>query len=572
MKFKFLSSLFLLLVLSYAQADENARIVQRFLTGNLTMSPIPLVGQHSRVQLSIISNIDDCKNITIKFRTPSGIDIIGMETFYQTYLQKGSYDNYYTDIKVKEPGNYAIWAIVYFELGNKRKIAEHFFTYLVVEKNSSMIRYNLSSLTRSNKELGEKIAKRYAPSSKDTIQFSGYIKYYDDNIANEVGINGITVLLLFVDKNAIYNLAKTNTDNTGFYSISVPISLFPENKLEYNLILRISFENEYLKIIDDKNWIYEFDIYNFPDGFTFRETNQHRGLGHIFNCIMSACDFLNKNANFRRKNISIKWPFNSEKLRYSYFYWIGGTIFSEYINIPAGREWDRTAIFHEYGHSVMTALYGYNAQNLPKDNYQGEHYIYTVSDLGLAMKEGWAEFFESLIDDNAFNVTAYINKSSPNIESNRWWTGTPDGKGDNIRGEIVEGSVASVFWDIVDTTKSIDETHGIDDDEMELMLADLFSFMMKYKPLSIIDFYNYWSDNNYVDISPLYYIYKSHNINVISPYDVNKDGLVDIMDIMLTGLNLGKKVMTHTNPNPDVNRDGIVNIIDLSLIGKNAKL
>ena len=95
-------------------------------------------------------------------------------------------------------------------------------------------------------------------------------------------------------------------------------------------------------------------------------------------------------------------------------------------------------MLHEYGHAVMTALYGYNFHNLPYDSFQGGHSVYTVSDPGFAMKEGWAEFFEALVDDSAYNVTAYANSDTPNIESNDWWTGDIDGKGSNARGEMVE--------------------------------------------------------------------------------------------------------------------------------------
>lgn len=570
MKYKFIISFFFFL-LSYAYADVNNRISQSFFTGKLAISPVPLVGQRSSAILSIVSDIDDCKNITVKFRIPDGIYSIGNDTFFKRFLPKKSYLNYYIEIETKELGSYAISATVYFELTDGQKNVEHFSTFIIVGEDSSIITDKLDSLAISDKKLGKESVK-FAPSSRDILEFSGYIKYYDDNTNSKYGINGITTWLLFVSKNTIYNLAKASTDANGFYSFSISSNSLPKNLPDYNLVLRISFENEYLKIVNEKNLTYEFDIYNFSDGFILEETNQHRGLGHIFNCIMSASNFLDKNANFRRKQISIRFPCNSEKLRYVYFYWIGGTIFNEYICIPAGREWDRTAIFHEYGHSIMTALYGYNIHNLPKDNYQGDHYVYTVSDLGLAMKEGWAEFFESLIDDNAFNLTAYVNKKTPNIETNNWWTGDPNGKGVNKKGEIVEGSVASVFWDMVDTAQSIDETPGIDDDEMMLNLNDLFDFMAKFKPLNIIEFWNFRLDNNYNDILHLYSIYKTHNIDVISPYDVNRDGLVDISDIMLVGWSLGKRIVTYTNPNPDVNRDGIVNILDLSLVGKNAKL
>ncbi len=65
MKSKFLLSVFLLFVSTYICADENDRINQSFFTGSLAISPVPLAGQRSNVKLSIVSDIDDCRNITI---------------------------------------------------------------------------------------------------------------------------------------------------------------------------------------------------------------------------------------------------------------------------------------------------------------------------------------------------------------------------------------------------------------------------------------------------------------------------------------------------------------------------
>ena len=53
-----------------------------------------------------------------------------------------------------------------------------------------------------------------------------------------------------------------------------------------------------------------------------------------------------------------------------------------------------------------------------------------------------------------------------------------------------------------------------------------------------------------------------------SPYDLNKDGHVNIVDVVIVATSFGKKEGDPGwDPRADVNGDGVVNIIDLVLIG-----
>ena len=51
-----------------------------------------------------------------------------------------------------------------------------------------------------------------------------------------------------------------------------------------------------------------------------------------------------------------------------------------------------------------------------------------------------------------------------------------------------------------------------------------------------------------------------------SPWDVNSDGLVNILDLVAVGARFGERIITSPAENPDVNRDGVVNILDLVLV------
>ena len=48
--------------------------------------------------------------------------------------------------------------------------------------------------------------------------------------------------------------------------------------------------------------------------------------------------------------------------------------------------------------------------------------------------------------------------------------------------------------------------------------------------------------------------------------DVNSDGRVDVIDLVLVASNFGRTINSSAHPNPDVNRDGVVNVADLVLV------
>jgi hypothetical protein len=51
-----------------------------------------------------------------------------------------------------------------------------------------------------------------------------------------------------------------------------------------------------------------------------------------------------------------------------------------------------------------------------------------------------------------------------------------------------------------------------------------------------------------------------------APWDVNNDGVVDILDLVLVSGSFGEEITTPAAENPDVNGDGIVDILDLVLV------
>lgn len=159
----------------------------------------------------------------------------------------------------------------------------------------------------------------------------------------------------------------------------------------------------------------------------------------------------------------------------------------------------------------MTAAYGYNPDVLPLDQFPGVHRVETVSNLGFAFYEGWAEFMEAAVDNNALNVTGFRDKDFPNIESNQWWTGHVNGAGQNVRGEVVEGTVASILWDIFDTPDSIDLAPDVDDDNISDGLDTFWEIFTHYTPQNITDVAMTWRQRNLPMLKELEEIYANHH-------------------------------------------------------------
>ncbi len=52
----------------------------------------------------------------------------------------------------------------------------------------------------------------------------------------------------------------------------------------------------------------------------------------------------------------------------------------------------------------------------------------------------------------------------------------------------------------------------------------------------------------------------------LSPWDVDRDGIVGISDLAFVGQYLGVSVASNLDPNPDVNSDGRVDILDVVIV------
>jgi hypothetical protein len=182
-------------------------------------------------------------------------------------------------------------------------------------------------------------------------------------------------------------------------------------------------------------------------------------------------------------------------------------------------------IQHEYGHAIMNAV---GSSIFPTSALQ-MHDVFSEISETFAFSEGWAEFISCCVDNNATNLVYYLDPTGDvryynTIEENHWekYEESETLMNDPLfDGEYVEGSVASILWDIFDdsTAIDVDEFHvegnifysdGIDvindddmyitpeiieptfDDGLQMGIDEIFDVIINSKPDTILNFWDGW--------------------------------------------------------------------------------
>jgi len=115
---------------------------------------------------------------------------------------------------------------------------------------------------------------------------------------------------------------------------------------------------------------------------------------------------------------------------------------------------------------------------------------------------------ECAVDNTPNNIVDYYNGHGGNMETNDWFNSVTNG---NMDGAIVEGSVASILWDIYDGVNIAG-----DNDHMAWGLDEIFTVMKDDKPQSMLDFWNDWAarwPDNSTSKGPLCDIYYQYGID-----------------------------------------------------------
>jgi len=374
--------------------------------------------------------------------------------------------------------------------------------------------------------------------SPGTITVCGYW-YYEDPNGNYVPIKNALVILYDDDPLGVTTeLARTYTDDSGYYEFP-PIEnndgLFEDG---YDVWVAVYCENSYVKVTDGGASPYGWrtsKIDNVPDGFvdmgSWRVVDDSStllfepGCWEIFDHVNNAVDWIYQWASWTRDQVTVFWPYGDWPCT-------DGNI----IYIPDG-DWyaDAAAIYHEYGHTVMYAAYG---GKWPDHGNYDSHYVFSDTDLGFSFVEGWAEFMECAVDDNVSNLQSL----GMNIEDNDWYNVMDD---DDLDGAFVEGSVASILWDIYD------EINATEQDNLYMGFDEVFDVLLNYNPSNIYEFWDYFVENfnHKSELRDIYYHY---------------------------GINMGKKVkwtfMVYMDGDNNLETAAIDDLLEMGDIGSNENL
>jgi hypothetical protein len=199
-----------------------------------------------------------------------------------------------------------------------------------------------------------------------------------------------------------------------------------------------------------------------------------------------------------------------------------GSIRMEVSNLPPYGDERMSEFFHEYGHGVHDEVRpGYN---LPGE--VGSTSFHHETDEGTALSEGWAMFFQTAVVHGPFDVppTGYWWYDLYLIEKGAYWY-----LQQHQDGNIVQGSVACIFWDLYDAAN---------DDGIDQQLSQIWAVMSDednppdrmWTSEANGDFYHYWTAR-YGESREFQEIFIDHGIPVRDDDGEENDIKADAFDL-----------------------------------------
>jgi hypothetical protein len=167
--------------------------------------------------------------------------------------------------------------------------------------------------------------------------------------------------------------------------------------------------------------------------------------------------------------------------------------------------WDKGVIMHEYAHCVQYVLPG----GWPPGQGPSPHYITSESSAGFALLEGWAEFFPAAVMDDSdyFFGTDLETFAFADAQTSGNWDGN-----------IVEGAMAALMWDIYDGV-SLSDLRSYDissyGDRVNSQFATFWNIFSTKQPKGMTDIWANWPGKGPA-MWAIYY-YQRSNVDAANP-------------------------------------------------------
>jgi len=475
------------------------------------------VGLNAPIQISFsVTPIMGTSNTTIKIFLPSDIvDLVDGDLEWKGDVGKDETVTLKFTMKVTVETDSYIRAYVTSYI-NGSIVARYYYQRIQKLEVSSMVQVGNQALlgassqtTRDGQSVGETQGSVESPAP-------GYINVYGYwNYQNEVGgyspMRYCTVKLFDSDlSNDHVLLGTTNTDANGYYSFTSINNYDGPGEGTLDIFVEVYAESTAATTKDDSNnlyFSYSSKLDDVADGnhnFGTLVPTSLNDAWQAVDAVITECQWINTRVSWTRSQILIKWPVGTWP-QHVYQYVIStGAITADWIELPnkATASWDHVVVHHEYGHAVMVAAYGWNRNNMPPTAHGGEsHYVFSEKDGGFAIIEGWAEFMQCAVDNDPSNLADWSGGHGGNIETNDWYNCIDTG---DMDGEIIEGSTASILWDILDPAN---------DDGLSMGFDEIWVVFKNDRPGNIQVFWNAWFPRGYDYRQQMRAIYYTYGIN-----------------------------------------------------------
>jgi len=211
---------------------------------------------------------------------------------------------------------------------------------------------------------------------------------------------------------------------------------------------------------------------NVADGFTYdygtTSPTENNEAWQALEAILKEHDWILSQVGWERPTIvTVNWPSRTYPLS-----------LGDVIHLPSRTvfSWDRLTVYNVYGLSVLYTLYGNDFPDCYNGNQQPDR-VFGETDGTEALVEGWADFLQAAVENNPDNLKDWFRGHGGNIETNDWFK-CIDVPG--MDGGVIEGSMASVFWDIWDPAN---------DDPLSLGLDEIFHIIRDFRPIDVNAFW-----------------------------------------------------------------------------------
>ena len=151
--------------------------------GRLHLTRAPRIGGSATLVLSIHSNLADSVHARILFHLPRGIDAESPNQFHDVYFPpKEAEQQYSVRLRVKKTGNFPLQASIYTTSVDGKRIAQHFYTYLLVTPTRAEIGSEPFKDEVGSFPLQTHAQLSSAPAEIDgALLIRGTVSYFDDN-------------------------------------------------------------------------------------------------------------------------------------------------------------------------------------------------------------------------------------------------------------------------------------------------------------------------------------------------------------------------------------------------------